>query len=115
MNTLKKWWWLIVPLAILSAYLYSIKDRIFETPEQRTLMIKDWKDSPTPEQKQKAFLLDSLNNTHAIIIRQKRYDDTKKNDSIRNVKDSLVLDIILRNADQFFQMRQSIDSIKSHH
>ena len=115
MKTVKEYWWLLVPLSALAVYLYSIKDRLFENAEQRIEMVKEYNESPTAEQKQKAFLLDSLNDVHAVQIRQKRYEDNKRKDSFRLIddmkrqkNDSLFLDQVKRQTVQIEQMKKQI-------
>lgn len=115
MKALKQYWFLLVPLAGLAVWLITINTRIFDSAEQKVEVVKYVEDSPSPEQRQRAILIDSINDAHAIQTRQKRYEDGVRNDSIRALKDSLIFDIIQRNADQFYQMKQSIDSIKAHH
>ena len=56
----------------------------------------------------------NANNKHAQEIRQLRYEDNKRNDSIDKIyerrKDSLVLDQISRQTVQIEQMKAKLDS-----
>ena len=122
MKTLRKWWFLLVPLGGLAIYLYSIKDRLFESAEQRVEMVNEYNNSPSAVDKWKALYRDSVtdavhkeNDSHAIVTRQARYEDGVRKDSIRAINDSTILEYVKRNANQFYQMNQSLDSIKAHH
>ena len=104
-----KGWGLIATLVTGAIAIGVIfETRIFETPEQRHSMIQDWKDSPTPEQKQRAYFMDSLDKASAIKTREKRLAKQLERDSINGVKDSLILDVINKNADQIFQIKEKL-------
>lgn len=118
MKFLKENWFLIsfvvVPLLTGLVFLLSLNSRIHDSPEHKVEIDNHVKNSLTPTQQLTKFFMDSLDKDSAI----KKRALTLKNDSIDRVKDakkdSIVLDIIQRNADQFYQMKQSIDSIKNH-
>ncbi len=118
----KDYWFILVPMAVFAVWLITINTRTFDSSEQKVKVVSYVESSTSPEQQAIDRIMDSLaddkhiqNDNHAIQIRQKRYDDGVKKDSIDSIKDSLFFDIIKRNADQFYQIKQTIDSIKEHH
>lgn len=113
METIKKYWFLAVPIGAFAVWLITINSRIFESPEQKVEVTNFVKNSPSAEQQQRARLLDSFNNQHAIKTRQKRYDDGVKNDSIKRRGDSLILDYVQKNAEQIYQIREDVEKLKT--
>lgn len=119
MKFLREYWFLIsfvvAPLLTGLVFLFSLSGRIHDSPKHKMEIDNHVKYSLTPTQQLTKFFMDSLDKDSAIRTRAKRLINQNKKDSISAIKDSIVLDIIMRNADQFFQMKLSIDSIKSHH
>lgn len=86
----------------------SIEGRTFDSPEQKVTVVKHVEEGPTPEQRQRQLILDSINTVHAIKSRATR-------DSIMavEVKARKYADSINRlNADQLYQTKQEIKEIK---
>jgi len=107
-----KGWGLIVAIVGAGVTIGVIfETRIFETPEQRHSIIKAYKESPSPEQKQRALILDSINKTKAIKSRKMRdsvfilirQDQIEMKNGLKN-QDS----INILNADQLYQIKEKL-------
>ena len=113
MEFLKKYWFLITfvvtPLGIGIVWVISIDSKTFDNPEQKVEVINYVSESPSPEQKQRAYLMDSLDKDSAIKTRAVRLKRELKRDSIRAIKDSIVLDYVQKNAEQIYQIKEIID------
>lgn len=112
MEFLKKYWFLITfvvaPLLTGIAFLFSLKSRIFETPEEKVSVVKFVEESPSPEQQQRAYFMDSLNKVSAIKTREVRLKKELERDSIRAIQDSIIMDYVQKNADQVFQIKEEL-------
>lgn len=100
----------------------QIKELTFDNQKQKHDIISAFEDSPSPAQQAVNRILDSIaddthikNDEHAMKTRQARYEDGVRKDSIKNIKDSLFIDMITRQTVQIQQMKISIDSINLHH
>jgi len=119
METFKKYWGFVAMIlgGIIGAYgwIYnqgaesqSLEGRVFDSPEQKVVVVKHVEEGPTPEQQQRAILLDSVNNSNAIKSRAMRDSVYLQETRARKKTDS----IIMLNADQMFQIKQEIKKLK---
>jgi ribosomal protein L24 len=115
MDIIKKWL-IVFALALIttgSVWIANIDSKTFDSPEQKVTVIKAVETMPTEAEK----AVGVANAAHAIEIRQLRYIDAKKNDSLDRVyehrKDSLVLDQIKRQTVQIEQMKSKLDNIQN--
>ena len=90
-----------------------VQTRIFDNSEQKHGVVKNYKEGLTPEQKQRAYFMDSLDKSSAIKTRAIRIKEARKNDSAKAIKDSIILDYIQKNAEQIYQMKHQLNSINS--
>ena len=113
MEFLKNNWFVIsfvaTPMFAGLVWLLSLSSKTFDSPEQKVEHVNYIKNSLTPVQQQRAYLMDSLDKDSAIKTRATRLNAQKKNDSIRFIKDSIVLDYVQKNAEQIFQIREQLE------
>ena len=100
LDFLKEYWFLIVfmlgAIGTGAAYLFSMDGRMFKDVDERIKVVKYVEDSPSAEQKQRAYFMDSINQANAIKSRARR--------------DSLML--IIANRNEAMEKRiQHMDSI----
>ena len=112
LETLKKYWFLIVfclsSIGGASIWIATVSSKTFDSPEQKVTVVKYVEDSPTPEQKQRDRILDSINKVDAIRSRRKR-DSLYQEEIKRGIyRDS----INLLNADQMFQIKEELKNLK---
>jgi len=95
----------------------SLEGRTFDSPEQKVYVVKSVEDSPTPEQKQRAYFIDSINKVHAMKSRNTRDSLLQAELKLGKIRDS----IQILNADQLYQTKQvqqeilqEIKAIKEH-
>lgn len=93
-----------------AVWLANIDSRAFDDAEQKVKVINAVENSPTPEQKHRDRILDSVDKKHAMKIRQQRYDDNKNKDSLRAITDSIFLDLVKRQTVQIEQIKQQMQS-----
>lgn len=109
-DNLRKYWFLYIPISGLIVWFAVINSRIFDSPEQKVEVINAVKTMPTEAER----AVELANASHAIEIRQMRYEDNKKEDSIRlfreKEKDSLTLDAFKRFTVQIEQLEAKIDN-----
>lgn len=108
MDIIKKYWFLLVPLAGFAVWLITISTKIFDSAEQKVEVTNFVKNSPSSKDQWRKYLRDSVNTQHAIQTRQKRYEDGVKKDSIRANKDSLFLDMVKRQTVQIEQIKEQL-------
>lgn len=119
METLKKnIAWIIATLSTIGAlYMFvyqrgassqSIEGRTFDSPEQKVTVVKHVEEGPTPEQQQRAYILDSINTANAIKSRARRDSILVAETKARKYADS----INRLNADQLYQTKEEIKQIK---
>ena len=119
MDAFKKYWGILAMIlgGVVGAYGWvynqgaeskSIEGRIFDSPEQKVEVVKTVEDMPSPEQQQRAILLDSINNAHAIKSRSMRDSVYLLETKARRRTDS----IILLNADQLYQIKDELKKLK---
>lgn len=113
MEFLKKYWFLITfvvaPLLTGMGFLFSLNGRIHDSPTHKVEHDEHLKNSISPIQQQKAYIMDSLNKDSAIKTRKTRLKKELERDSIRAIQDSIVLDYVQKNADQIFQIKEIIN------
>ena len=107
-----KGWGLILTLISGGVAIGVIfETRIFETPEQRHSIIKAHKESPSPEQKQRVLILDSINKTKAIRSREIRDSVFLliREDQVKMIVRQREQDSINGlNADQLYQIKEEL-------
>lgn len=112
LDNLKKYWFLYAVLSTAAIWIATINSKTFDSPEQKVTVVSAVEAMPTAAERAAERATAKANDEHAIIIRQMRYDDNKRNDSIDKIyehkKDSLVLDQISRQTVQIEQLRQEI-------
>lgn len=91
-----------------------VQTRIFDSSEQKHGVVKNYKEGLTPEQKQRAYFMDSLDKSSAIKTRAIRIKEARKNDSVKAIKDSIILDYVKKNAEQIYQMKEQLNSMDNH-
>jgi len=106
-----KGWGLIITLITAGVSVgVIVKTRIFDSSEQKHDVIKSHKEGPSPEQKQRALILDSINFNKAIKSR-----DMRDSIFLEVRKDQKIQDSInLLNADQLYQIKQQLQNIDNH-
>ena len=118
---IKKYWAQILVVGSLLGtgivYIAGMDSRMYDSAEQKVEHDNHVKNALTPVQQAEAKLSDSLNNAHASEIRQLRYEDNKRADSIKLIydrkKDSITLDYIKRQTVQIEKMNTKIDNINN--
>lgn len=119
MKGLKEYWLLYLfgfsAIGAAAIWIATINSKTFDSPEQKVTVVKAVEAMPTEAER----AVELANSAHAIEIRQFRYDDNKRNDSLNKIyerkKDSLFLDMVKRQTVQIEQMKDKIDRIESHH
>lgn len=117
---LSKHWSLITGIAamLFTAAIWLIdfgannvhnESRWFDTPEQKSSVILTVESSPTPEQRVRERILDSINTIEAIRSRRLRDKMFLQQDSLRKITDS----INRLNADQLYQIKQELKELKN--
>lgn len=89
----------------------DIESRTHKTVEQLNKNNRHVNNAPTEVQEMYLFVLDSIEKNTSIIEKNDRIKTRATRLKREKYKDSVLLDRDLRNADQFFQMRQLIDSL----
>jgi len=113
LELLRKYWALFfgITMAVLAviSFIYSRgvedqdnKNLKFDSVTQKHDVLDHITDSPTPEQKQRAIILDSINKTSAIEHRKAQDQSNKLRDSIAISQDS----INRLNSDQLYQIKE---------
>ena len=114
MKGLKEYWFLyLFSFSCIgggSVWIATINSKTFDSTEQKVIHDYHVKNALTPEQQQKAYLLDSMNKTTAIEFRSKVTKTLDQVERSKKYQDS----IALLNADQMFQIKQEIERIKAH-
>lgn len=87
-----------------------LQDRILE-PEVKVKITDHVDKGPTAKQEHRAMLLDSLNKISAI--KSRAYRDSVFGEIIKNQKKADSIDLL--NADQMYQIKQELKTIKAHH
>jgi hypothetical protein len=109
-DNIKKYWFLYVPVSALIIWGVSINSRIFNSPEQKVEVISAIKSMPSAADR----AVEAANDAHAMEIRQMRYNDNKRNDSIDKIydrkKDSITLDYIKRQTVQIEQIKAKLNN-----
>jgi len=113
LDNLQKYWkiWSTIAISVVAVitWIVNLEPRIPDTVEEMIDIRNAIKAMPTPGQKK----MDSLNDIHAIEIRQLRYEDAKRKDSMETAynrrKDSITLDYIKRFTVQIEQIKQEIE------
>jgi hypothetical protein len=82
--------------------------RTFDSPEQKVEVVKHVENGPTPEQRQRAYILDSINKINAIKSRARR--DSLLAAEVKARKDADSINQL--NADQLYQTKQELKEIK---
>jgi len=119
METFKKYWGFVAMIVggVIGVYGWvynqgsesqSLEGRVFDSPEQKVVIVSHVEEGPTPEQQQRAILLDSVNSAHAIKSRAMRDSVYLLETKARKKTDS----IILLNADQMYQIKEEIKKLK---
>jgi hypothetical protein len=119
MDTFKKYWGFLAMIlgGIIGAYgwIYnqgatsqSLDGRVFDSPEQKVEVVQHVEYSPTPKQAQAKYLRDSMNTVHARKSRAMRDSIYIVETKARQRTDS----IILLNADQMYQIKEEIKTLK---
>lgn len=105
----------VVGAAAVITFIYTkgadsqkYEGRTFDSPEQKVVVVKHVEDGPTPEQQQRAYILDSINKIHAIKSRAKRDSLMAAEVKARKYADS----INQLNADQIYQTKEELKEIK---
>lgn len=92
-----------------AAWVATINSRTFDSPEQKVTVVNAVSTMPTEAER----AVELANDAHAIEIRQLRYEDKKRNDSLDKIyehrKDSIVIDQIKRQTVQIEQMKAKMD------
>jgi len=119
MKFIKEYWFLFAfGLPLLGAgtvWIWNFENRTFQTEKEMHEIISKVKSEPSAQKQFEAFLRDSMNDIHAVQIRQQRYEDSRRNDSLRHITDSLFLDMVSRQTVQIEQMKAEIVEINLHH
>ena len=120
MEFLKKYWFLITfvvaPLSAGLVWIVSLDSKTFSSAEEKVIIIDHVKKAPTPEQIWKKYYKDSINDARDSIDREV----VKKS---RRLRDSLMVEelkarkyadsINLLNADQLYQIKEELKSLKT--
>jgi hypothetical protein len=123
-NIMKYWKYyaIISAMITLGGWLYSqggmdkdVENRIFSTPEIKYETEKYMVQKPSPEQEQRALILDSINNVSAVKSRAKRDSIylAEVKARMEEAKARKTTDSINRlNADQLYQIKVEFDGIR---
>jgi len=104
LENIKKYWFLYGVLAGAAVWIATINSKTFDSPEQKVEVTKFVEFAPTPEQQQRAIILDSINNAHAIKSRSKR--DSLLREMVKRVKQIDSINVL--NADQVYQIKEQL-------
>lgn len=114
MDTVKKWiiGFALALIGTASVWIANIDSKTFDSPEQKVTVVKAVETMPSEADNAVA----AANDAHAVEIRQLRYEDQKRKDSIevayRRHQDSITLDYIKRQTVQIEQMKEEMQKIK---
>lgn len=112
-ESLKKYWFLLVALSGGAVWIATINSKTFDSPEQKVAVVKAVESMPTEAHR----AVELANEAHAIEIRQLRYEDSKRRDSINDLnlrrKDSLFFDKIDRQTVQIEQLKEEFKKIRN--
>ena len=116
MEEVRKYWWLITfILAAIGAgaiWIATIDSKTFESPQQREKHETHVNQSLTPVQQLAKFVADTSNNNSAVRARAIRLKREQYNDSVKHVNDSLILDMVTRQAVQTQLQTQRLEKIE---
>lgn len=124
-NILKYWKYyaIISAMITLGGWLYTrggvdkdIENRIFKSKELKYETEKYMEEKPSAAQEQRAYILDSINKTSAIISRAKR-DSTYKAEVEARMEEAKARrktdSIVLLNADQLYQIKEELKKLNN--
>ncbi len=98
-----------------AGWVATINTRTFESAKQRVNIVDAVEAMPTEAER----AVELANDAHAIEIRQLRYEDNKRGDSLDRIekrrKDSLTIDAFKKFTVQVEQMKVKLENIESHH
>ena len=110
LDNLKKYWFLYGICLTAVIWVATIDSKTFDSPEQKVEHINHVKNSLTPVQQQRKYLLDSVDKTSAIKTRAARLELQRKKDSSDLVKDSLFIDQVKRQTVQIEQIKERLNN-----
>lgn len=114
-SVLKQYWFLVgalsTGLCTAVGWVIGANGRMFSSPEEKVRIVTKVDEGLTPEQVQRAYFMDSLEKASAIKAREKRLKTDLTRDSIRGVQDSIMMDLVQKNAIQIFQIKEEIKKI----
>jgi hypothetical protein len=110
LDNIKKYWFLYGVITFILGWFAVINSRIYDSPEQKVEHEQHVKNSLSPIQQQKKYLLDSLDKVSAIKTRAERLELQRKKDSAELVKDSLFIDQVKRQTVQIEQIKAKLDN-----
>lgn len=103
---------LMIILTAGAVWLATIDSKTFDSPEQKVKVVNAVETMPSEADR----AVEIANDAHAIEIRQLRYEDNKRRDSIKDVEkkkhDSLTIDAFKRFTVQIEQIEAKLDSIE---
>lgn len=112
MKFLKEYWFIFVfVLPLLGAgivWLVDIDSKTFDSPEQKVEHEAHVKSSLSPKEQWQKYYRDSMDVIHRQKEREERTQMMREKDSIDKIQDSIFLDIIQRNADQIYQIKEQL-------
>tara|TARA_R110000796_G_scaffold215732_1_gene331723 strand:+ start:500 stop:898 length:399 start_codon:yes stop_codon:yes gene_type:complete len=116
MEELKKYWWLITfifaGISAAAIWIANIDSKTFESPKQREKHEYHVTNSLTPLQQHEKFVKDTANAGSATRARALRLKREARNDSIKTIKDSLIYDVLQRQAVQTQLQTQRLEKIE---
>tara|TARA_R110000796_G_scaffold248124_3_gene374577 strand:- start:1450 stop:1815 length:366 start_codon:yes stop_codon:yes gene_type:complete len=116
MEEIKKYWFLITfilaAIGVAAVWIATIDSKTFKSPEQRARHEIHVEQSLSPVEQHARFVADTANSNHAKRTRILRLKTEQYNDSVRRVKDSLIYDVISRQAVQTQLQTQRLEKIE---
>jgi len=116
MEELKKYWFLITfifaAIGGAAVWVASIDSKTFESPQQRVRHEIHVNESLTPVEQHAKCVADTANANHAKRTRIIRLRREKQRDSIKHFTDSLIYDMIKRQAVQTQLQTQRLEKIE---
>ena len=97
-------------IGVAVVWIATIDSKTFDSPEQKVEHENHVKNSLTPTQQLKQYLLDSIDKTSAIKTRAERLELQRKKDSAELVKDSLFIDQVKRQTVQIEQIKAKLEN-----
>jgi len=124
-NIMKHWKYYAIVTALVSigGWIYTqggndkaVESRLFSTPEVKYETEKYILQKPSPEQEQRAYILDSIKDATEIKNNESARKSRARRDSIylKEVKARKKTDsIVLLNADQLYQIKEQLKRINN--